>query len=83
MLLRNEPDTRERKMMLKITRGGLSLLLCFAGCAGGKMIKTGQKAQELAGDSGVSARTIDGAPLSLSQLTREGPVLLVFLRGFS
>jgi hypothetical protein len=70
-----------------LTRRILSLsliaVLCFAGCAGAKVIKTGQNAQELSADSGTPARTIDGAPLSLSQLTRQGPVLLVFLRGFS
>jgi hypothetical protein len=87
MLQRIEPDPGKRKMMLRADQRFLalclSLPLCFTGCAGGKVIKTGQNAQELAGDSGAPARTIDGAPLSLSKLTREGPVLLVFLRGFS
>lgn len=41
------------------------------------LLKAGDEAPEL------SARTFDGADISLSALVGQGPVVLVFIRGFS
>lgn len=58
-------------------------LLLVSGCAGGKMLKAGQKAHELSGDGGISVQGVNGSALSLARLYAKGPILLVFLRGFS
>ena len=41
------------------------------------LLKAGDEAPE------ISAQTFDGREITLSALVREGPVVLVFIRGFS
>lgn len=53
------------------------------GCAQTPAVRGGQLALELAPAGAPSAQTFDGKPISLAELRRRGPVLLVFLRGFS
>jgi hypothetical protein len=47
------------------------------------MITKGQTARPLKDASGQPARGLDGQPVSLDALRAEGPVMLVFLRGFA
>ena len=53
------------------------------GCAGGTMLKLGDPARPLVDGKGQPARGLAGEPISLKQLYAKGPVMLVFLRGFS
>ena len=69
-------------------RIGQLLLLFAAGaltsaCSGGKMLEQRTPAPPLSAREDGSIVTIDGRTLSLEQLHRRGPVMLVFLRGFS
>jgi hypothetical protein len=72
----------DMKRLLPISAAALGLI-AVAGCAGGTMFKKGEAARPLVDAAGQPARGLDGQPLSLEQLRKEGPVMLVFLRGFS
>lgn len=66
------------------TTGHRLLLLLGAlatGCSGGHMLKTDQSAPALSADGAV--HSIDGRTLRLDELSRQGPVMVVLLRGFS
>ena len=62
---------------------GALMLFAGAGCAGGTMMKVGEPARPLLDAKGQPARGLDGEPVLLKRLYARGPVLLVFLRGFS
>ena len=47
------------------------------------MIKVGEQARPLADREGHPARDLADAPVILEEMTARGPVMLVFLRGFS
>lgn len=47
------------------------------------MIKAGEPARPLVDGKGQPVRGLNGEPISLKRLYAGGPVLLVFLRGFS
>ena len=55
----------------------------FFACAQTPTVRHGQVAVELTPQSAAAVQTIDGKPVSLEALRAQGPVLLVFLRGFS
>ena len=60
------------------------LLLALTGCSsGGNSMNKGQTAPALSAGPDRSIQTIDGRTIELGQLAREGPVVLVLLRGFS
>ena len=69
------------------TAGRVGALLVLAGaligCAQPPAVRTGQIALELAPAGAPPPRTFDGKPITLSELRARGPVLLVFLRGFT
>jgi hypothetical protein len=54
-----------------------------ASAGGCEMLEEGDAAPELRDEQGEPARDMDGSAVSLEELRSEGPVLLVFLRGFS
>lgn len=63
---------------------GLALAALLSGCAGGDvMLKPGQPAPPLAAEDGSLATDWRGNEVNLSKLMTHGPVVLVFLRGFS
>lgn len=62
---------------LLLAAGGL------LGCAQTPTMHRGQLALELTAPGTPPARTFDGKPVSLRALRADGPVMLVFLRGFS
>lgn len=67
-------------------RLALALLLttgALLGCAQTPTVRRGQLALELSAPGEPAARTLDGKPITLRELRAGGPVLLVFLRGFS
>lgn len=47
------------------------------------MIKVGELARPLLDREGKAARDLADAPLALDEMAAKGPVMLVFLRGFS
>ncbi len=61
----------------------LVLLIPLMGCNGTQMLKKGDQALEFSTKGDHSVHGVDGATINLSRLRAQGPVLLVFLRGFS
>jgi hypothetical protein len=47
------------------------------------MLKAGEMAPELRDAEGDPVHGVDGEPVQIEELRSEGPVVLVFLRGFS
>lgn len=73
---------KERLSRFGVT-GAVFVVILLMGCSGGNMLQAGQKAPSLSARSDGSIQTIDGRTLTLDTLGREGPVVLVLLRGFS
>ena len=47
------------------------------------MLKKGQSAPQLAEGQDQPIQTIDGRSVTITELSRKGPVVMVLLRGFS
>jgi len=82
---------RESAMLVSMMHDGhmignlLWLASCIAllgGCFGGPKLPAGKGAPALVDSKGKAAQTFDGQPVVLSELLKQGPVMLVFLRGF-
>ncbi|MFH2009827.1 MAG: hypothetical protein ABI333_24745 [bacterium] len=58
-------------------------LALLGACFGGPKLPEGKGAPALLDSKGQAAQTFDGRPVVLSELLKQGPVMLVFLRGFS
>lgn len=59
------------------------VLISLAGCNGTQMLKKGDQALEFSTRGDRSVPGVDGEAHNLSRLRARGPVMLVFLRGFS
>jgi hypothetical protein len=73
-------------MSIDTSAGHLALLFLIAstvGCSGANMLEQKKPAPALSARVDGSIEAIDGRSLNLSELSRKGPVMLVFLRGFS
>ena len=66
-----------------MSRALIAAAVGLLGCAQPSSVRRGQLAPALAGEGAPPARTFAGEVVSLRTLRQRGPVLLVFLRGFS
>ena len=67
----------------KIRVLALAALMLASGCTGGEMLRRGDTAPELIARGDSAAKTFDGATVNIAESRTKGPLLLVFLRGFS